>query len=88
MLTVSAWHKCMYVQVQGQGGWSAPYPTCNQVISLCSFVTLVIKQPVPLWQIYLGSLCRLGRAILCEIRFNQCEVRWNIEKLRKFGKEI
>ena len=60
MLTVSAWHKCMYVQVQGQGGWSAPYPTCNQVISLCSYITLVIKQPVPLWQIYLLSLCLCG----------------------------
>ena len=50
----------MYVEVQGQGGWSAPYPTCNQVISLCSSVTLVIKQPVPLWQIYLWSLCLCG----------------------------
>ena len=50
----------MYVQVQGQGGWSAPYPTCNQVISLCSSVTLVIKQPVPLWQIYMWSLCLCG----------------------------
>ena len=38
----------MYVQVQGQGGWSTPYPTCNQVNLLCSSVTLEIKQPVPL----------------------------------------
>ena len=50
----------MYVQVQGQGGWSAPYPTCNQVNLLCSSVTLVIKQPVPLWQIYMWSLCLCG----------------------------
>ena len=50
----------MYVQVQGQGGWAAPYPTCNQVILLCSSVTLVIKQPVPLWQIYMWSLCLCG----------------------------
>ena len=50
----------MYVEVQGQGGWSTPYPTCNQVISLCSSITLVIKQPVPLWQIYLWSLCLCG----------------------------
>ena len=50
----------MYVQVQGQGGWSAPYPTYNQVILLCSSVTLVIKQPVPLWQIYMWSLCLCG----------------------------